>query len=52
MWLDADTVVRQGLRDAARGKALSIPSLRYKLLIGAVRLLPAPLAARLAKTGR
>lgn len=52
MWLDADTVVRQGLRDAARGKALSIPSLRYTLLIGAVRLLPAPLAARLAKTGR
>ncbi|MBG0718394.1 SDR family oxidoreductase [Microbacterium sp. 2C] len=52
MWLDADTVVREGLRDAARGKALSIPSLRYKLLIAAVRLLPAPLAARLAKTGR
>ena len=52
MWLDADQVVREGLRDAARGKAVSIPSLRYKVLIGAMRLLPAPLAARLAKTGR
>lgn len=52
MWLDAEQVVREGLRDAAAGKAVSIPSLRYKVLIGAVRLLPAPLAARLAQTGR
>lgn len=52
MWLDARDVVREGLRDAARGKAVSIPSLRYKVLVGAVRILPAPLAARLAKTGR
>ncbi|WP_431804191.1 SDR family NAD(P)-dependent oxidoreductase [Microbacterium sp. bgisy203] len=52
MWLDAEQVVREGLRDAAAGKAVSIPSWRYKVLIGAVRLLPASLAARLAKTGR
>lgn len=52
MWLDARDVVREGLRDAARGKAVSIPSLRYKVLVGAVRILPTPLAARLAKTGR
>lgn len=52
MWLDAADVVREGLRDAARGKAVSIPSLRYKVLVGAVRVLPAPLAARLARTGR
>lgn len=52
MWLDAADVVREGLRDAAHGKAVSIPSLRYKLLIGAARLVPAPLAARLAKSGR
>lgn len=52
MWLDAAEVVREGLRDAAHGKAVSIPSLRYKLLIGAARLVPAPLAARLAKSGR
>lgn len=52
LWLDAADVVREGLRDVARGKGVSIPSLRYKVLIGAARLLPAPLVARLAATGR
>lgn len=52
LWLDAADVVRDGLDDAARGKAVSIPSLRYKVLVGAMRVLPAPLAARLARTGR
>lgn len=52
LWLDAPDVVREGLRDAARGKAVSIPSLRYKALVALVRILPAPLAARLATTGR
>ncbi len=52
LWLDAPAVVREGLRDAARGRAVSVPSLRYKALVGAVRILPAPLAARLARTGR
>lgn len=52
MWLDAADVVREGLRDAARGKAVSIPSFRYKVLVAVMRLLPGPLAARLARTGR
>ncbi|GAA1640001.1 SDR family NAD(P)-dependent oxidoreductase [Microbacterium flavum] len=52
MWLDAADVVRAGLRDAAAGRPVSLPSLRYKVLVGAVRLLPASLAARLAATGR
>ncbi|CAN7234123.1 SDR family NAD(P)-dependent oxidoreductase [Microbacterium sp. LjRoot45] len=52
MWLSADDVVREGLRDAARGKAVSIPSLRYKVLVAATRLVPAALAARPARTGR
>lgn len=52
MWLDAADVVREGLRDAAAGRAVSIPSLRYKVLVGLMRALPAPLAARLARTGR
>ena len=52
LWLDAESVVREGLRDAARGRPVSIPSLRYKLLIGAMRALPGSLSARLAKTGR
>lgn len=52
MWLDARDVVREGIRDAARGRAVSIPSLRYKVLVALVRVLPSALAARLAKTGR
>lgn len=52
LWLDAPLVVREGLRDAARGRAVSIPSFRYRLLIALARLAPAPVAARLARTGR
>ncbi|MCT9821508.1 SDR family oxidoreductase [Microbacterium sp. W1N] len=52
LWLDAQDVVGEGLRDAARGRAVSIPSLRYKVLIGLARILPASLVARLAATGR
>lgn len=52
MWLDAPDVVRAALRDASRGRAVSVPSLRYKVLVALVRVLPSPLAARLARTGR
>ncbi|GAA3899951.1 SDR family NAD(P)-dependent oxidoreductase [Microbacterium invictum] len=52
LWLDARDVVREALRDAARGSAVSIPSMRFKVLIGVMRILPSPLAARLAATGR
>lgn len=52
MWLDAADVVRAGLRDAARGKAVSIPSARYKALVALARWVPDGLAARLARTGR
>lgn len=52
MWLDARSVVADSLRDAARGKAVSVPSLKYKLLVLAARLAPAGLVARAASTGR
>lgn len=52
MWLDAPKVVSESLRDAARGKAVSVPSLKYKLLVGLTRFVPAGLAARAGKTGR
>jgi short-subunit dehydrogenase len=52
MWIDASTVVRGGLRDAARGKGVSIPSLRYKTLARLVGLLPAGVSARLGQRGR
>lgn len=40
MWLDSDRLVRLALRDAERGKVISIPSIRYKVLMGIVKLLP------------
>jgi short-subunit dehydrogenase len=40
MWLDPDQVVRKALADLARGRRVSIPTLRYKLLANAVRHLP------------
>lgn len=45
MWLQAEQVVREGLADNDKGKAVSIPSKRYKVLVAATRLLPARLVA-------
>ena len=39
-WLTAKRVVREGLADNLRGKAVSIPSKRYKAVAVAARLLP------------
>ncbi|MET1064030.1 MAG: SDR family oxidoreductase [Arthrobacter sp.] len=44
MWLQAERVVREGLADSERGKAVSIPTKRYKVLTAATRVLPARLA--------
>ncbi|UJP11300.1 SDR family oxidoreductase [Microbacterium sp. KUDC0406] len=51
-WLDAEDVVREGLRDAARGKAVSIPSLRYKTVVALTGILPRSLTAGVARRGR
>ncbi|GAB3599788.1 SDR family NAD(P)-dependent oxidoreductase [Microbacterium tumbae] len=52
LWLDAPSVVRAGLRDAARGRAVSIPSLRYKAIVALTNVLPRSLTARVARRGR
>jgi short-subunit dehydrogenase len=39
-WLRPGRVVREGLADNARGRAVSIPTKRYKLLAVAARILP------------
>jgi short-subunit dehydrogenase len=52
MWLDAADVVREGLRDAARGRAVSIPSLRYKAIVALTGVLPASFTSRVARRGR
>ncbi|MGV8857562.1 SDR family NAD(P)-dependent oxidoreductase [Rhodoglobus sp.] len=38
MWLDAEFVARSALRSAARGRAVSIPSVRYKLTWAAMKV--------------
>lgn len=52
MWLKADKVVAAALADLDRGKALSIPSVRYKVLATLARHLPSGIVARMAKRGR
>lgn len=52
MWLDAGRVVGDALRDVAHGKAVSIPSLRYKALVALTRIVPAGLAAKVGESGR
>ncbi|QPZ37144.1 SDR family NAD(P)-dependent oxidoreductase [Paramicrobacterium chengjingii] len=52
MWLDAGAVVATALRDAGRGRAVSIPSLRYRALVSASRIVPSSLSQRFAARGR
>ncbi|TDC67585.1 SDR family oxidoreductase [Actinomadura sp. GC306] len=53
MWLDKDDVVDAALRDLRRGVPVSIPSPQYKAIVGATRLLPRGLLARMSSnTGR
>lgn len=52
MWLNAADVVRAGLRDAARGTSVSVPSLRYKVLVALTRVLPDRLLVATASRGR
>ena len=52
MWLKADKVVKASLKDLDKRKAISIPSVRYKVLATLSQYLPKPLVARMAKRGR
>lgn len=52
MWLDAADVVAESLRDAARGRAVSVPSLRYKAIRRLVGFVPDAVTAGLGNRGR
>jgi short-subunit dehydrogenase len=52
MWLDAESLVAQAMRDLAAGKAISIPSRRYAVLTRVSRLAPRRVVARMARIGR
>jgi short-subunit dehydrogenase len=52
MWLDADEVVRAGLRDLRRGRAVSVPDWKYKVAVFGLRHLPRSLVRRVARDTR
>ncbi|MGH3445165.1 MAG: SDR family NAD(P)-dependent oxidoreductase [Nocardioidaceae bacterium] len=52
MWLDADRLVADALADLDRGRTISVPSRRYKVLAALARATPAALQARFQTLGR
>lgn len=52
LWLDADEVVRAGLRDLGRGRLVSIPDWRYKVAVFGMRHAPRGLLRRAARDTR
>ncbi|WP_337993984.1 SDR family NAD(P)-dependent oxidoreductase [Actinomycetospora lutea] len=55
LWLDAGTVVTEGLDDLEAGKAVSVPGAVYKAIVGVTRVVPRAVLRALASrtaTGR
>ncbi len=52
LWLDADRVVRDALADLDRGRSVSVPGRRYRVLTALARHLPISLTARFQRLGR
>lgn len=52
MWLTPKIVVSDALKAAARGKAVTIPAFRYKIVVALSRILPTRLVAAGALRGR
>lgn len=52
LWLDAPFLVQRALRDAAKGRAISIPSARYRVIARVARIFSSPVAAAVARRGR
>ena len=52
LWLDAPDLVSAALSDLAAGKAISVPSLRYKAIVTGAKYVPAGLLQRFQKMCR
>jgi len=52
MWLSAPQVVNEALRDLEKGKTLSVPSVKYKILVAIVRHTPTRILRKLARGAR
>ncbi|GAA2895387.1 SDR family oxidoreductase [Streptosporangium fragile] len=49
LWLSADDVVREAMRDLALGKRVSVPDARYKAITAVGRLIPRNLAGQVSR---
>ncbi len=52
MWLQADALVAEALADLRAGKAISVPSKRYKVVVAVTKVLPRGLVEKVARRGR
>jgi short-subunit dehydrogenase len=52
LWLEASDLVSAALKDLEAGKAISVPSLRYKAIVTGARYVPAGLLQRFQGMGR
>jgi short-subunit dehydrogenase len=52
LWLDVDAVVREALTDLRSGKAVSVPSRRYRMLVALARITPRRIVERTVRRGR
>jgi short-subunit dehydrogenase len=52
MWLDVEPLVRRALKDADRGRAVSVPSARYRTISWVAGAVPMGLVTRAAKRDR
>jgi short-subunit dehydrogenase len=52
LWLEPERLVREALADLERGRAVSVPSKRYKLVVAASRAVPGPVLQRFQSLGR
>lgn len=48
-WIDPDSVVRQCLRDVAAGRVVSVPTLRYQVVVALARYGPRPAVRRVSR---
>ncbi len=52
LWLQPEFVVAEALRDLRAGKAVSVPSLRWRVIVAATRIAPAGVVERVARWRR
>ena len=50
MWLDASDVVEAAIADLRKGLTVSVPNAKYKLMVGATRLVPRRVSTRFGRS--